>query len=171
MKNIKPKSPPKKISLWLLAFGFWLVSVQSVFSQSDKKLIRDGNELFEKKKFSDAEVAYKKSLNKNQKSYESHVVIKLNQSSQRQLLLCRGQGLEPHIELDRPLVEFGPILPHSAGDDKDIVIRNPCKFDIEIYSLEFDKAYLEEEKVSFILLIISMICLASSLTIASNFIV
>ena len=46
-----------------------LLFIQPAFSQSDKKLIRDGNKLFQQKKFSDAEVAYRKSLNKNQKSY------------------------------------------------------------------------------------------------------
>lgn len=63
------------------------------------------------------------------------------------MLLCRGQGLEPHIEFDRNLVEFGPVLPHSAGDEQEIVIRNPCKFPIEVYNLEFDKTFLEEEKI------------------------
>lgn len=83
-----------------------------------------------------------------QKCYESRLVIKLSQSSQRIVVLCRGQGLEPHIEFDRPLVEFGPILPHGPGDEKEIIIRNPCKFPVEIYNLEFDKLYLEEEKVN-----------------------
>jgi len=75
-------------------------------------------------------------------------VIKLSQSSQRVVVMCRGQGQEAHIEFDRPLVEFGPLLPHSRGDEKEIVIRNPCKFDVEIYNLEFDKLYLKEEKVN-----------------------
>lgn len=71
----------------------------------------------------------------------------MSQSSQRLVLVCRGEGLEPRIEFDRPLLEFGPLLPHSAADEKDITIRNPCKFPVEIYNLEFDKVYLEEEKV------------------------
>jgi len=83
-----------------------------------------------------------------QKFYESRLVIKLSQSSQRVVILCRGEGLEPHIELDRSLVEFSPILPHSPADEKIITVRNPCKFPVEIYNLECDKVYLEEEKVS-----------------------
>ena len=74
--------------------------------------------------------------------------MRLTQSSQRLVILCRGEGLEPCVEFDRPLLEFGPILPHSPADEKDVVIRNPCKFPVEIYSLEFDKVYLDEEKVS-----------------------
>jgi Ca-activated chloride channel homolog len=49
-------------------FAFGLLLVCNVSAQSEKKLLRDGNKLYEKKKYSDAEVAYKKSLNKNQQS-------------------------------------------------------------------------------------------------------
>jgi len=83
-----------------------------------------------------------------QKSYEHRLVIKLSQSSRRIVVLCRGEAVEPQIELDRPLVEFSPILPHAAPDEKEFTIRNPCKFPVEIYNLEFDKIYLKEEKVS-----------------------
>ena len=69
------------------------------------------------------------------------------QSSQRLMVLCKGRGLEPRIEFSKSLLEFEPILPHSAGDEQDIKIINPCSFPVEIYSLEFDKNYLEEEKV------------------------
>ena len=35
----------------------------------------------------------------------------------------------------------------SLGDEQDIIVRNPCGFPIEFYSLESDKQYLEEEKI------------------------
>ena len=57
---------------WLLALGLGLIGVNSAFAQTDKKLIREGNKSYDNKKYSDAEVAYKKSLNKNQKSYEGN---------------------------------------------------------------------------------------------------
>ena len=61
--------------------------------------------------------------------------------------MCRGQGLEPRLEFNRNLVEFGPVLPHSVGDEQDVIVKNPCKFPIEFYSLESDRQYLEEEKI------------------------
>ncbi|XP_046359897.2 hydrocephalus-inducing protein homolog isoform X3 [Haliotis rufescens] len=82
-----------------------------------------------------------------EKFYENRIPIRISQSSQRILLLCRGQGLEPRLEFDRNLVEFGPILPHSNGDEQEIVVKNPCSFPIEFYNLECDEGYLEEEKV------------------------
>ncbi|XP_035827636.1 hydrocephalus-inducing protein [Aplysia californica] len=82
-----------------------------------------------------------------EKFYENRIPIRIAQSSQRIVLLCHGQGLEPRLEFERTLVAFGPILPHSQGDDQEVVVRNPCSFPIEFYSLEFDSGYLEEEKV------------------------
>ena len=61
-----------KNNLKYFASFICLLAACSSFAQSDKKLIRDGNKLFKEKKYSDAEVAYKKSLNKNQKSYEGN---------------------------------------------------------------------------------------------------
>ena len=75
-------------------------------------------------------------------------MIKLADSSQRLVILCRGEGLEPRVEFDRPLLEFGPVLPYSPADEKHVTIRNPCKFPVELYNLEFDRIYLEEEKAS-----------------------
>ena len=47
----------------------------------------------------------------------------------------------------RNLVEFGPVLPHSPGDEQEIIIKNPCRFPVEMYNLEMDRGYLEEEKI------------------------
>ncbi|CAF5135068.1 unnamed protein product, partial [Rotaria magnacalcarata] len=88
-------------------------------------------------------------------NYESRVLLRINQSSQRLMIICRGVGLEPQIiigqmhgDIFEPTTSiiFNPILTHSQGDEQDIVIRNPCMFPIELYNLEFDKQYLEEEK-------------------------
>jgi len=62
----------RKNNFWLLILGFLLVAVNTVFAQSERKFIREGNTSFENKKYSDAEVAYKKSLGKNQESYEGN---------------------------------------------------------------------------------------------------
>ncbi|NWV04317.1 HYDIN protein, partial [Ptilonorhynchus violaceus] len=35
----------------------------------------------------------------------------------------------------------------SSGKDATVVVKNPCKFPIEFYSVDFDEQYLEEEKV------------------------
>lgn len=55
--------------------------------------------------------------------------------------------MEPHLDFDLNMMQFGPILPHSVGDEREVIVRNPCAFPIEFYNLEFDSQYLEEEKV------------------------
>ncbi len=83
-----------------------------------------------------------------QKLYETKLTMKLSQSSARVSVLCRGQGLEPRVELGETVLRFGPILPHSPGDEQTVTLTNPCSFPVEIYNLEFDTNYLHEEKVS-----------------------
>ena len=63
------------------------------------------------------------------------------------MISVSGQGNEPKLDFSSTLIEFGPVLPHSSGDEKEVIVRNPSSFPVEIYSLEFDKQYLEEEKV------------------------
>ncbi|XP_053402100.1 hydrocephalus-inducing protein homolog isoform X11 [Mercenaria mercenaria] len=82
-----------------------------------------------------------------EKFYEQRIPIRIAQSSQRILLLCRGQGSEPRLDFDLNMMQFGPILPHSVGDEKEVIVKNPCAFPIEVYNLEFDSQYLEEEKM------------------------
>lgn len=81
------------------------------------------------------------------------------------MIICRGVGLEPQIiigqmhgDIFEPTTSiiFNPILTHSSGDEQEIVIKNPCTFPVEIYNLEFDKQYLEEEKVISSLIIIHL---------------
>jgi len=79
--------------------------------------------------------------------YSQRVVIRIAQSTNRIVANATGQGSEPKVEFSSTLVEFGPVLPHSNGDEQELIVKNPCNFPIELYSLEFDKQYLEEEKV------------------------
>lgn len=52
----------------------------------------------------------------------------------------------PRIEFSSCMVEFPPIVPFGYSLSK-ITVKNPCKFPVEIYCLEYDTRYLEEEKV------------------------
>ncbi|XP_028813720.1 hydrocephalus-inducing protein homolog [Denticeps clupeoides] len=81
------------------------------------------------------------------KTYSQRLVLTVAQSTHRVLLLAQGHGEEPQLEFATSLLELGPTLPHSMEEVAEVVVRNPCSFPIEFYSLEFDKLYLEEEKV------------------------
>lgn len=72
----------------------------------------------------------------------------ISQSSDRLLLLVSGSGMEPRLEFTPSVLDLGPLLPYGVGDEAEVVVKNPCKFPIEFYSLEFDQQYLTEERVS-----------------------
>jgi len=82
-----------------------------------------------------------------QKHYESRLVLRVAQSSRRATLLCRGEGVEPRLEFSRSVIEFNAVVPYFAAEEE-LIICNPCSFPVELYSVEFDKIHLEDEKVS-----------------------
>ncbi|XP_075290237.1 hydrocephalus-inducing protein homolog isoform X3 [Opisthocomus hoazin] len=82
-----------------------------------------------------------------QRSYRSELRINIHQSSQHLQLQVSGRGLEPQLEFTPAVLELGPLLPHSRGAEGTVVVKNPCEFPIEFYSLEFDQQYLAEEEM------------------------
>ncbi|CAM9813667.1 unnamed protein product, partial [Bubo scandiacus] len=82
-----------------------------------------------------------------EKSYRSELKINIFQSSQHLQLQVSGRGLEPQLEFSPTVLELGPLLPYSCGAEGTVVVKNPCEFPIEFYSLEFDQQYLAEEQI------------------------
>lgn len=80
--------------------------------------------------------------------YRERLVIAVAQSAQRTLLVAQGQGLEPQIQFSTSQIELDPVLPYSSGQEVEVLVRNPCPFPIEFYSVDFDRQYLEEERVT-----------------------
>ncbi|XP_077612463.1 hydrocephalus-inducing protein homolog [Crocuta crocuta] len=88
-----------------------------------------------------------KFMPKEEKLYSQTLVFQIAQSPQKLTLLAQGQGLEPRLEFTPSVLELGPLLPYAPGDEAEVVVKNPCNFPIEFYSLEFDQQYLLEEKI------------------------
>ncbi|XP_069882349.1 hydrocephalus-inducing protein homolog isoform X1 [Dipodomys merriami] len=88
-----------------------------------------------------------KFMPKEEKFYSQTLVFQIGQSSQRLILLANGQGLEPRLEFCPSVLELGPLLPFATGEEADVIVKNPCNFPIEFYSLEFDQQYILEEKI------------------------
>ncbi|KAM6223795.1 hydrocephalus-inducing protein homolog [Rhynchocyon petersi] len=82
-----------------------------------------------------------------EKFYSQTIVFKIMQSDEKLTLLVQGMGLEPQLEFSPSVLELGPLLPYAPGDEAEVVVKNPCSFPIEFYSLEFDQQYLMEEKI------------------------
>ncbi|XP_071670318.1 hydrocephalus-inducing protein homolog isoform X2 [Patagioenas fasciata] len=84
---------------------------------------------------------------KEEKFYRNELKINICQSSQHIWLQVSGRGLEPQLEFSPTVLELGPLLPYSCGVEGTVLVRNPCEFPIEFYSLEFDEQYLVEEQI------------------------
>ncbi|XP_009468798.1 PREDICTED: hydrocephalus-inducing protein homolog [Nipponia nippon] len=82
-----------------------------------------------------------------EKSYRNELKINICQSSQHLQLQVLGHGLEPQLEFNPSVLALGPLLPYSRGVEGTVVVKNPCEFPIEFYSLEFDQQYLAEEQI------------------------
>nr|XP_051703218.1 hydrocephalus-inducing protein homolog isoform X2 [Oryctolagus cuniculus] len=88
-----------------------------------------------------------KFMPKEERFYSQTLMFQIGQSAQKLTLLAQGQGLQPRLEFIPSVLELGPLLPYAPGDEAEVVVKNPCNFPIEFYSLEFDQQYLLEEKI------------------------
>ncbi|KAK2918189.1 hydrocephalus-inducing protein homolog [Channa argus] len=79
--------------------------------------------------------------------YKRQLVVHVAESTQQVFITAQGQGEEPQLEFSPSVLELGPSLPGSTEIEAEVIVRNPCSFPIEFYSLDFDKNYLEEEKI------------------------
>ncbi|NXA41620.1 HYDIN protein, partial [Eudromia elegans] len=82
-----------------------------------------------------------------ERTYRTRVRVNVSKSNKHPELQLVGQGLEPRLEFDPPTLTLGPLLPYSSGAQASVVVRNPCDFPIEFYSLDFDQQYLAEEEI------------------------
>nr|XP_012627881.1 hydrocephalus-inducing protein homolog isoform X3 [Microcebus murinus] len=88
-----------------------------------------------------------KFMPKEERFYSQNLVFHVAQSAEKLTLMVFGQGLEPRLEFSPSVLELGPLLPFAPGDEAEVIVKNPCDFPIEFYSLEFDQQYLTEEKI------------------------
>lgn len=54
-----------------------------------------------------------------------------------------AQGAQPRVRFDPPMLEMGPVLPNAPqGDLREVRVLNEGEWDVEIFSLDFDKVRL-----------------------------
>ncbi len=59
----------------------------------------------------------------------------------------KGQGINNLVELIPDTIKLGPVLPYDTKTIEVFEITNPMEHAIELYSLDFDTQYLEEEEI------------------------
>ena len=60
-------------------------------------------------------------------------------------LTVLGAGKELKCLCAPPSVELPPVMPHAEASATTFELKNPTDYPIEVYSVEFDEAYDEEE--------------------------
>ncbi|KAI9356512.1 hypothetical protein DFJ73DRAFT_958267 [Zopfochytrium polystomum] len=82
-----------------------------------------------------------------EKDYDTVIPIKITMNSTPVPLHIFGRGFKPVLTFEPESLSLGPILPCAEGTEARFSIINPTSHPIEIYSVEFDQVYLEEEEV------------------------
>jgi len=81
------------------------------------------------------------------KAFQHKLLFRCTQNLKQFPLLVKGQGINNLSELLPENLKLGPVLPYDTSAISSFEIRNPMEHPIEIYSLDFDKQYNEEEEI------------------------
>ena len=68
-----------------------------------------------------------------------------NNNQKKTMLSVVGEGLGVVCKWDTPMMELGPIIPFTDGDERVVTLTNQSEFPVEVYSLDFDGTYKAEE--------------------------
>ncbi|XP_049580395.1 hydrocephalus-inducing protein homolog [Syngnathus scovelli] len=79
--------------------------------------------------------------------YKRHLIITVTEGTQPVVITALGQGDDPQLVFCPPELTMGPSLPFNMEIEAEVIVKNPCSYPIEFYSLEFDTQYLKEEKI------------------------
>lgn len=81
------------------------------------------------------------------KPFQHKLLFKCKENPKQFPLVVKGQGINNVFELLPENLKLGPVLPYDTSAITAFEIRNPMENPIEIYSLDFDKQYIEEEEI------------------------
>ena len=62
------------------------------------------------------------------------------------ILNAKGQGIHYQLDLTEKVM-LGPVLPYDRSAIQEFEIKNPMDQPIEVYSLDFDRQYIDEEDI------------------------
>lgn len=81
------------------------------------------------------------------KPFVQKINFKVKDNPKIFMINAKGQGVNYQVDFVPDTVKLGPVLPYSNAAMACIEMRNPMEIPIEVYSLDFDKLYIEEEEI------------------------
>ena len=79
------------------------------------------------------------------RKYLMEANLKVDNNKNVKVLKIVGEGFENQIKFEPSHLEMGPIIPFSDGDEQVVSLTNNSDVPVEIFSLDFDNVYKEEE--------------------------
>ncbi|OQR91449.1 hydrocephalus-inducing protein [Achlya hypogyna] len=79
--------------------------------------------------------------------YHVKVPVKISSNPKTRAISCQGEGTELRVAFDPPMAELGPVLPFATPVERTVVMRNESDHPVEVYSLDFDAQYRDEEEI------------------------
>jgi hydrocephalus-inducing protein len=77
--------------------------------------------------------------------------LRVDQNKRPKSFKLLGEGQLIPLSFEPTAAEISPVLPFAEGGEKIITISNPSDYSVEVFSLDFDTKYKEEEEVLSIL--------------------
>lgn len=73
--------------------------------------------------------------------------IKVASNPKTRSIVCRGEGSELRLAFQPQLVDLGPLLPCDPPIQQTVAIVNDSDYPVEVFSLDFDSVYKEDEEL------------------------
>ncbi|TMW60398.1 hypothetical protein Poli38472_000440 [Pythium oligandrum] len=82
-----------------------------------------------------------------ERHYTLKLPVKVAANTKTRSITLRGEGSELRVSFAPPLVDLGPILPCSESTERVVELQNNSNYAIEVFSLDFDDVYKEDEEL------------------------
>lgn len=135
----------------------WSAALNSAFEASSKdKKGRRGGQSFKEFSFSPANGTlspHEKVLISarftplEERAFEFIVPIKIGTSSKSLNVKISAHSVMPRISFSPEALFMGPVLPYLDISETKVTVSNPTNYPIEVYSVDFDSQYLEDEEM------------------------
>lgn len=81
------------------------------------------------------------------RKYNLEMNLRLENNAKMKVIKVVGEGVGTPIRFDPPVVELGPSFPFSLGEERTVTMSNLSDVPIEVFSLDFDQSYKQEDTV------------------------
>lgn len=81
------------------------------------------------------------------KPFTQKLAFKCTDNPRQFILNTKGQGINYMVDFNQDTIQLDPVLPYDSSAIACFELTNNMENPIEVYSLDFDKMYHEEESI------------------------